>query len=54
VDKVCSMVLYEPCTMTIVDMHKLTPTIEEVIAFTMWLSDKQLSAKRAKSEIWVM
>jgi hypothetical protein len=22
-------------------MHKLTPTIEEVIALTMWLSDKQ-------------
>jgi hypothetical protein len=28
-------------------MHKLTPTIEEVIVFTMWLSDKQISAKRA-------
>jgi hypothetical protein len=35
-------------------MHKLTPTIEEVIAFTKWLSDKQISAKRAKSEIWVI
>jgi hypothetical protein len=30
-----------------VDIHKLTPTIEEVITFTKWLSDKQLSAKRA-------
>jgi hypothetical protein len=30
-----------------VDMHKLTPTIDEVIAFTKWLSDKQISAKRA-------
>jgi hypothetical protein len=27
-------------------MHKLTPTIEEVIAFTNWLSDKQISATR--------
>jgi hypothetical protein len=34
-------------------MHKLTPQIEEVIAFTKWLSDKQISAKRAKSGIWV-
>jgi hypothetical protein len=25
-------------------MHELTPTIEEVIAFTKWLSDKQISA----------
>jgi hypothetical protein len=30
-----------------VDMHKLTPKIEEVIAFTKWITDKQLSAKRA-------
>jgi hypothetical protein len=30
-----------------IDMHKLTPKIEEVIAFTNWLSDKQISAKRA-------
>jgi hypothetical protein len=37
-----------------VDMHKLTPTMEEVIALTMWLTDKQSSAKLAKSEIWVM
>ena len=37
----------------LIDMHKLTPKIEEVIAFTKWLSDKQISAKRAKSEIWV-
>jgi hypothetical protein len=34
-------------------MNKLTPKIEEVIVFTMWLSDKQISAKRAKSGIWV-
>jgi hypothetical protein len=26
----------------LIDMHKLTPNIEEVIAFTMWLSDKQI------------
>jgi hypothetical protein len=32
-------------------MHKLTPKIEEVIAFTKWLSDKQISAKRARSSI---
>jgi hypothetical protein len=37
-----------------VDMHKLTPKIEEVIAFTKWLSAKQISAKRAKFEIWVI
>jgi hypothetical protein len=24
-----------------IDMHKLTPKIQEVIAFTMWLIDKQ-------------
>jgi hypothetical protein len=30
-----------------VDMHTLTPKIEEVIAFTKWLSDKQISAKCA-------
>jgi hypothetical protein len=28
-------------------MHELTPTIEEVIAFTNWLTDKQFSAKLA-------
>jgi hypothetical protein len=26
-------------------MHKLTPTIEEVIALTKWLTDKQFSGK---------
>jgi hypothetical protein len=31
-------------------MHKLVPIIEEVIALTKWLSDKQNSAKCAKSE----
>jgi hypothetical protein len=30
-----------------IDMHKLTPKIQEAIAFTKWLSDKQISAKRA-------
>jgi hypothetical protein len=35
-------------------MHKITPTIEEVIALTMWLADKKFSAKPAKSEFWVM
>jgi hypothetical protein len=28
-------------------MHKLTPTIEEVIALTSWLTDKQFSGKLA-------
>jgi hypothetical protein len=37
----------------LIDMQKRTPKIEEVIAFTMWLSDKQISAKRAKSGICV-
>jgi hypothetical protein len=36
-----------------VDMHKLVPIIEEVIALTKWLSDKKFSAKLAKSGIWV-
>jgi hypothetical protein len=30
-----------------IDMQKLTPKIQEVIAFTKWLTDKQISAKRA-------
>ena len=30
-----------------IDMHKLTPKIQEVIAFTKWLTDKQISGKRA-------
>jgi hypothetical protein len=25
-----------------IDMHKLTPKIQEVIVFTMWLTDKQI------------
>jgi hypothetical protein len=37
----------------LIDIHKLNPKIEEVIAFTKWLSDKQISAKRGKSGIWV-
>jgi hypothetical protein len=28
-------------------MHKQSPKFEEVIAFTKWLSDKQILAKRA-------
>jgi hypothetical protein len=40
-------------------MRKLTPTIEEVIAFTKWLSHKQLSAKRGLksglcSHLWTL
>jgi hypothetical protein len=34
-------------------MHKEIPTIEEVIALTMWLTDKNFPAKLAKSGIWV-
>jgi hypothetical protein len=30
-----------------IDMHKLTPKLQEVIAFTKWLTDKQISTKRA-------
>jgi hypothetical protein len=29
-----------------IDMYKLTLKIQEVIAFTKWLTDKQISAKR--------
>jgi hypothetical protein len=35
-------------------MNKLTPTIEEVTALTMWLTDKKVSGKLAKSEFWVI
>jgi hypothetical protein len=31
----------------IIDMHNLTPKIQEVIAFTKWLTDKQIQQKRA-------
>jgi hypothetical protein len=34
-------------------MHKLNPNIQEVIALTKWLSDKQIQRKCAKSGIWV-
>jgi hypothetical protein len=34
-------------------MNKLNPKIQEVIAFTMWLTDKQTLRKCAKSGIWV-
>jgi hypothetical protein len=42
-----------------IDMHKLNPKIEEVIAFTNWLSDKQISAKRGlesglHSHLWTL
>jgi hypothetical protein len=33
-----------------IDMHKLTPKIQEVIAFTKWLTDKQISAKNV--QVW--
>jgi hypothetical protein len=26
----------------VIDMHKLTPSIQKIIAFTMWVSDKQI------------
>jgi hypothetical protein len=35
-------------------MHNQTPKIQEVMTSTKWLSDNQISAKRAKSEIWVI
>jgi hypothetical protein len=31
----------------LIDMHKLTLNIQEVIAFTKWLSDKQIQRKCA-------
>jgi hypothetical protein len=31
----------------IIDMHKLSPKIQEVIAFTKWLIDKQIQRKHA-------
>jgi hypothetical protein len=34
----------------LIDMHKLTPKIQEVIAFTKWLSDKQIQRKCASLE----
>jgi hypothetical protein len=42
-----------------IDMHKLTPKSQEVIAFTKWLSDKQISAKRGlefglHSHLWTI
>jgi hypothetical protein len=30
-----------------IDMHKLTPNNQEVIAFTKWLTNKQIQQKRA-------
>jgi hypothetical protein len=43
-----------------IDMHNLNLKIQEVIAFTKWLTDKQISAKRASlesrlhSHIWTL
>jgi hypothetical protein len=31
----------------LIDMNKLTPKIQGVIAFTKWLTDKQIQQKRA-------
>jgi hypothetical protein len=33
-----------------IDMRKLTPKIQEVIAFTKWLTDKQIHQKRVSLE----
>jgi hypothetical protein len=35
----------------LIDMHKLTPNIQEVMSFPKWLSVKQKSAETAKSEV---
>jgi hypothetical protein len=35
-----------------IDMHKLTPKIQEVIAFTKWLTDKQISGLH--SHLWTL
>jgi hypothetical protein len=37
----------------LINIHNLTPKIQEVITFTVWLTDKQIQRKRAKSGIWV-
>jgi hypothetical protein len=42
-----------------IDMNKLTLQIQEVIAFTKWLTDKQISAKRGlesglHSHLWTL
>jgi hypothetical protein len=43
----------------LIDMHKLTPKIQEVIAFTKWLTDKQIQQKRGlesglHSHLWTL
>jgi hypothetical protein len=43
----------------LIDMNKPTPNIKQVIAFTMWLSDKQIQRKCAlesglHSHIWIL
>jgi hypothetical protein len=37
----------------LIDMHRLTPKIQEVMAFTMWLSDKQI-LRNVLSEIYAV
>jgi hypothetical protein len=32
-----------------VDMHNLTPNMQEVMTFTKWLTDKQIQQKR---QVW--
>jgi hypothetical protein len=41
----------QPLLYNIADMQKLTPNIHEVIAFTKWLSAKQILPRSAKSEV---
>jgi hypothetical protein len=43
----------------LIDMHKLTPKIQEVIVFTKWLTDKLIQQKRGlesglHSHIWTL
>jgi hypothetical protein len=38
----------------LIDMHKLTPKIQEVIAFTKWLSDNQILRNVLYSHIWTL
>jgi hypothetical protein len=35
----------------LIDMHKITPNIQEVVAFAIWLSVKQKSTESAKTGI---
>jgi hypothetical protein len=41
----------------LINMHKLTPKIQEVMTFTMWLTDKQIQQKRESgfhSHFWTL